>query len=128
MLVGYFQIQGHGEQAVRQEKEAETRVRDTIRYIKQNFHLPLSVSSLSQQAKLNLDKYEKTFKALEGIPPRKYIEALRIAEAKKLLSATQLSVSDIAYTVGFANANYFSNVFKKLCHVSPTEYRNGIAR
>ena len=63
------------------------------------------------------------FKKRSGMTINQYTNSLRIAEAKALLDSTELSVQEIALTVGFSDANYFSNVFRAAENVSPREYR-----
>lgn len=63
------------------------------------------------------------FKDYTGQTITQYLHALRIEDAKSLLSGTQLSVSTISGAVGFDNSNYFTNVFTKATGLSPTAYR-----
>lgn len=49
--------------------------------------------------------------------------ALRIFHAKKLLKTTELSISEIAFTVGFNDPDYFTYVFHKETGFSPKKYR-----
>lgn len=65
----------------------------------------------------------KRFRIEIGMSLREYINQLRIEEAKRLLLSTNLSVSDIAVEVGYDNISYFSTVFRKLCGVSPVDWR-----
>ena len=53
-----------------------------------------------------------------------YISAYRIDRAKELLMDVRYRVNDVAYMVGFSDAQYFSNLFKKKVGMTPTEYRN----
>lgn len=55
---------------------------------------------------------------------RHYITALRIEDAKQLLQHSSLNITEIAYNVGFNDANYFSNIFKKKTGNSPSSYKN----
>ncbi|MCX7985475.1 MAG: AraC family transcriptional regulator [Bacteroidales bacterium] len=59
---------------------------------------------------------------------RTYINRVRMAESKRLLSETKLSVSEIAFAVGFNSPTHFNRVFKSIEKTSPTEYRNKINR
>lgn len=55
-----------------------------------------------------------------------FINTIRINEAKKLLSQhSEFTMSEIAYKVGFNDPNYFSRTFRKIFHVSPSNYRAG---
>ena len=52
-----------------------------------------------------------------------YILNLRIEQSKKLLNTLSLSVTEIALVCGFDNSNHFSTAFKRICGVTPSEYR-----
>lgn len=53
-----------------------------------------------------------------------YVNSCKIGESKKLLAEGNYKVYEIAETLGFESAFYFSKVFKKIEGVSPTEYQN----
>ena len=63
------------------------------------------------------------FRSRSGMTINQYVNALRIDEARAMLDSTDMSVQDIGLTVGFSDANYFSNVFRATVGVSPREYR-----
>lgn len=71
--------------------------------------------SRSQLYRAFMDKY--------GISPKEYIGSLRIDSAKKLLSRTEMSVSEVSYSSGFAEPLYFSSCFRKATGVSPLEFK-----
>ena len=62
-------------------------------------------------------------KALLGYNINDYILNVRLQKAKHYLNERELSISEIAYKVGFASPAYFSTVFKAKCGMSPKEYR-----
>ena len=64
------------------------------------------------------------FKKRSGMTINQYVNLLRVEEARIMLDSTEMSVQDIAMTVGFSDANYFSSVFKSVTGVSPRAYRN----
>ena len=64
------------------------------------------------------------FQEKRGMSPKKYLNAIRLSEAKQLLGQTSLSVSEVAYAVGFTDPLYFSQFFRKGTGLSPREYRN----
>jgi AraC-like DNA-binding protein len=63
------------------------------------------------------------FKESVGIAPIKYLTNLRMEKAKFLLSESDLSVSAIAWSLGYGDLLYFSRIFKKIVGESPTIYR-----
>jgi AraC-like DNA-binding protein len=63
-------------------------------------------------------------KALTGQSTQQHIQDKLIEKAKEKLSTTGLSVSEIAYELGFEYAQSFSTLFKSKTHLSPLEFRN----
>jgi YesN/AraC family two-component response regulator len=63
------------------------------------------------------------FKDVTGVSFKEYVTQVRIAEAKRLLLGTELSVADVARGVSYSNLNQFYKVFHRSCGMSPGEYR-----
>jgi len=59
-------------------------------------------------------------KKITGLSTTEFVKNVRLNEAKKLLSVGELTVSEIAYKVGFNDPAYFSKSFKKMFDVSPS--------
>jgi AraC family L-rhamnose operon regulatory protein RhaS len=67
------------------------------------------------------------FQKMTGSTPMEYLASLRIAKAKTLLRDTKGKVIDIALECGFGSSQYFSNTFKQVCGMTPSEYRTHCA-
>lgn len=67
--------------------------------------------------------YRKT-KALTGLSPVELLRKARVDKGRQLLLTTTLSVSEIAYDVGFSAPSYFTKCFKDAYGMSPGELRN----
>ncbi|RZL36804.1 MAG: AraC family transcriptional regulator, partial [Pedobacter sp.] len=61
---------------------------------------------------------------LTGETPVEFIRSLKLKKAVALLENSDMKMSEIAYTTGFATANYFTRAFRAKYNVSPTEYVN----
>lgn len=61
--------------------------------------------------------------ALTGLSASHFISRFRVEKAAKLLLRTRMTVSEIAFEVGFHDANYFSRIFSKIYGLSPGDYR-----
>ncbi|WP_144266659.1 helix-turn-helix domain-containing protein [Paenibacillus curdlanolyticus] len=72
---------------------------------------------------LNRKYITDLFKEVVGMPPQQYWGQLRINKACELLTATSLSVKEIAYSVGYSNQLHFTKKFKQSCSMSLSDYR-----
>ncbi len=66
----------------------------------------------------------RKLKALFGLSATAFIQVQRLKLAKELLQNNAISVSEVAYSVGFNNPAYFSKKFKDYFNVTPTAYKN----
>ena len=66
----------------------------------------------------------KIFKRNTGVPFKKYVNIIRVAKSKMLLSTSRLSITEIAAECGFNCQRTFNREFKELVAVTPIEYRN----
>ncbi len=72
-----------------------------------------TIKQLVRKSGLNADKLKKGFKLLYGSPPYHYYMHFRLDKAIKLLGETELSVSEIAWELGYKDASNFCAGFKK---------------
>ena len=98
----------------------------SVNYIKTNLHLPISVDDLCNRTGVTQPYLYRVFKQEIGLSPKQYILSCKLAKAKKLLTHTKLSISQIANSVGYANVLEFSKFFSKQTSLSPTAYRETI--
>lgn len=95
-----------------------------INYIEINFHNPnLSLEDVALAMNRNPSYYSHLLMKKYGLSFRSILTNIRMNEAKKLLEETDLTIQEIAYKVGYRNANYFSKMFKEVTNVSPRDYR-----
>jgi len=66
----------------------------------------------------------RKIKSLTGLSPNEYIRKVRLEMAAKILRETDMPVSELYVVVGFNSHAYFTNCFKAMFGVSPTEYAN----
>lgn len=72
--------------------------------------------------------FRQTFREVVGVSPAQYQQQLRLMRAEFLLTNPAISVADIAFELGFANANQFSTFFKLHKHTTPLAYRKTLNR
>jgi AraC-like DNA-binding protein len=83
-----------------------------------------SVKNISTELKLSPRYLSDMLSSLTGLNTQQYIQNTIIEKAKEKLSTTNLSVSEIAYELGFEQSQSFSKLFKTKTNVSPLEFRH----
>jgi two-component system, response regulator YesN len=92
-------------------------------YILSHSQEDISLDSLARKVGLSPIYISKVFKEKQGINYIDFLTECRIEKAKELIRDTDKSIKEITFEVGYHDPNYFSKVFKKLCNMSPKEYR-----
>ena len=92
-------------------------------YIKSNRNQNITSADICSFFSCSRSYMSTVFNKHFGKSIREYLTELRLSDAKSLLKYSDLNVTEIAFSVGFTDANYFSNLFKKSFDVSPTTYR-----
>lgn len=83
------------------------------------------VSGLTAELGIGRTLLHTKLKQILDLSTTEFINTIRLREAQKLLIENQeLTMSEIAYKVGFNDPNYFSRTFRKLFNISPTDFRN----
>ncbi len=91
-------------------------------FISNNYAENITLNSISKQFALSEAHLSRKFKATIGMGLKEYITHVRILKAEKLLTQTNLPMTEIAGLCGFGDSNYFSTVFKKKMGVTPYKY------
>ena len=101
--------------------------RQVMRYLKQNHNQPIHSEDICRQLGCSRSHMSTEFNQAYGKSLREVLNELRVADAKNLLLHSDLTVTEIAYSVGFTDSNYFSSLFKKQTGTTPMEYRKNKA-
>ena len=99
------------------------KFRTCLDYIDAQIHQPIRIDDLARVAGLERAYFSRAFTACLGIPPAAYIRERRIEKAKPLLTRTDMTIEEIADSLGFADAFHFSKMFKKQVGMPPSHYR-----
>ncbi len=98
-------------------------LRAIVSFCAQNFSENLSLSILEKRLHLNKYYISHLFSGKLGLRFNDYINSLRISEACRLLTNTDLSITHISEQVGFNTLRTFHRAFFKQLNTSPSEYR-----
>lgn len=104
----------------------ETLPEKVGKYLKQHRNQNITSKDICEHFNCNRSYMSTTFNKHFGKSIREYLTELRLSDAKSLLKYSDLSVTEIAFSIGYTDANYFSNLFKKTFDISPIEYRKSM--
>ena len=98
-------------------------IRDCCDYILTHMEDEVSIAVLAQQFGYTPYYLSRKFKSETGMSVAEYIDNVRIEKAKVLLLGTEDSIADIARTLRYCSSTYFSETFRRIVGVLPSEYR-----
>jgi len=96
-------------------------VRRIIRYIYENLYEPCRLETVAEAVKLHPTYLSYLFKSEVGVTLTSYVRSQKMEEAKKLLSNTDYSISQIAEMLGYSSLSYFSKVFTVYFNINPSK-------
>ncbi len=103
--------------------EAIRKIEESIDYMTRHLDRPLQASTLAARANMSLSHFFTLFKRHVDATPIDYFIRLRLQRACRFLENTEMSVKEIAYTLGYEDPCYFSRIFKSFNRIAPSEYR-----
>ena len=122
LLFGCLKRQGFFFQSEANEKDADFGKR-VMQYIISNYSTSITSRDAANELYINHSFFCRSFKKSFGQCFTDYLLAYRTEKAKTYLTHSELSVTEIAFRVGFNDCSYFCRVFKKEVGASPLNYR-----
>ncbi len=113
-----------GEDNRRPEKQYIKNMKNVLLYIEDNFKDPeLNIAKIAEYSGYSLAYFTKAFKLYMNDTPIMHLNKRRISHAKALLQKPDLSLSEIAKMSGYKNLSTFTEAFKRVMGMLPTEYK-----
>ena len=110
------------------DSRALLRIGTAISHLEASCQEPIDLDQLARIAHMSKRNFVRNFQAAMGSSPIAHLILLRVNRAASLLRRTELSVTEIAFQVGFSDSNYFARQFRQRLGATPTEYRRQHAR
>lgn len=101
----------------------EESINKVLTFIDVNYYNNIDVDTLCRHVNFSRSHFSRIFKREVKLSIPQYINKIRIQKSKALLIKTDLSVNEVAKSVGFKDQFYFAKVFKKLEGQSPSSYK-----
>lgn len=102
---------------------ARWRLRRAIDFVETNLSNSISTSDISAAAGLTRMHFAAQFKAATGLRPHEYLLRRRVERAQEMLAQTDMSVVDVALSVGFQSQSHFTVVFNRFVGRPPNAWR-----
>lgn len=112
---------------VKLEKSTAEKINHSIAlaqyYMTQNFQDPITLDILAKVSNINKYYLAHLFKEEVGMTPIRYLNEVRVKEAKVLLETTDLTIGEIANIAGFSSQSFFTQAFKRETDLTPSQFR-----
>jgi AraC family transcriptional regulator len=99
-------------------------VQQAISSMRARYFDPITLNDLASEVFVSPFHFSRIFTKATGVTPGRYLTAVRLFEAKRLLLTTSLTVSDIVCSVGYSSVGTFTSRFTKAVGMTPTQYRD----
>lgn len=105
------------------ESQHAPLIEKTLLLIEENYLQDISLQIVAKELHVSEGHLSKLFHKEMETTFSNYVNQLRIAKSKEYLRETNMTISEIAFAVGYNHQNYFTRVFKKHANVSPSAFR-----
>jgi AraC-like DNA-binding protein len=99
------------------------QIRPVLAYVEAHRRERVTLDEVAEVVHLSTSRVRHLFRDVSGVGFKEYATRVRLAEAKHLLLATDLSIANVAHAVGYTNVHQFYTVFHRYFGLLPAEYR-----
>lgn len=114
---------------IRPDSHSDELVRQVISYLSTQYAEPVTIEVMAETLGYNRAYLSRLFKQHTSLSPVTFLTKLRVDHGRRLLrERPELTVEQIASSVGFLDALYFSKQFRRWYNQSPTDYRISVGK
>lgn len=106
------------------EPQDSAKIDLIYKHINQNFKQHISLDEIADKVSMTVPAFCRYFKKVTGKTFTKLVNEYRVVHATKLLSESQMSITDISFECGFNNFSHFNKLFKEFVGKSASKYRS----
>jgi AraC-like DNA-binding protein len=99
------------------------RLRKAIDFMEAHADQRITLADLANAVGLSRMYFAAQFRKATGLRPHEFFLSRRIDKAKRLLETTDLTIAEVAFSVGFNTQNHFTNVFKRFSGMTPYRWK-----
>lgn len=108
-----------------QEETNYNRIAAAIGYIKDNFKTQPQLEEVAQHINVSPFHFQKMFTDWAGVSPKKFLQYITVAHAKRMLQQEQATLFDTAIEMGLSGTGRLHDLFVNIEGMTPGEYKNG---
>ncbi len=104
-----------------------TFIEECLRYVQENYSQSVTLTNVAKIHSVSPEHLSRMFKKETGFGFNEYVNLVRLQKAEEMLrNENGKTVSEVAYSCGFNDSNYFSVSFKKMYGKTPSEMKKGM--
>ncbi|MBO6517825.1 MAG: methylated-DNA--[protein]-cysteine S-methyltransferase [Bacteroidia bacterium] len=101
------------------------RIAKAIEFISDNFKKQPSLKEMAESVHLSQFHFQRLFTQWAGVSPKKFMQYISVAHAKKILNQKQSTLFDTAHDIGLSSTSRLHDLFINIEGMTPAEYKNG---
>lgn len=105
------------------EPQDSAKIDVIFKHVNDNFQEHISLNEIADKVSMTVPAFCRYFKKVTGKTFTKLVNEYRVVHATKLLSESQMSITDISFECGFNNFSHFNKLFKEFTGKSASKYR-----
>ncbi|MEF3078331.1 AraC family transcriptional regulator [Winogradskyella poriferorum] len=108
------------------EPQDSAKIDTIFKHINENFKEHISLDEIADKVSMTVPAFCRYFKKVTGKTFTKLVNEYRVVHATKLLTESQMSITDISFECGFNNFSHFNKLFKEFTGKSASKYRSEV--
>lgn len=100
-----------------------SRLQAVLNYVHEHLTEDLRAETLATRADLSLAHFRRIFEEAMGVPPHRYIVGVRLEQARKLLTLSNMPISRLAQECGFSSQSHLTACFREAHATTPAQFR-----
>ena len=105
----------------------DRRLRRAIEFMHDNCGREISLAEIAASVFVSEFHFARLFKKITATAPHAYLAAIRIERARKLLSETDLNITEIGARVGYNSQSHFTKIFREATGLTPKSFRTSVS-
>lgn len=122
-LTNWMQLLLHSVQQTANVPALPLTIHEAGRFIETHLHQPLKITELARSAGFSESGFRKKFYSVYGQSPKEFQQIKRLEESRWRLRATNDTIEEISFMLGFNTVHSFSKWFRETSGISPSEWR-----